>query len=411
MAPKKEEPPPPPVEAPGWEPPPLNPQDVLQSNGEHPLVSAAAAGNVPVLTKLLQQGVSPDVQNVSGLSALAAAALNGNVGCIQELLAAGATVDLAGGHSGSTPLLLATRGGHRGCCEVLLQAGADAARTDEYGESPKMAAHRYEVDAKRQSSELERWAGLVHTRAALIAGEPPPPVPPFPEWESDFERYYRSTDPAKALWRAGAWMHQKRPACGPVIEQARPRAFSSTGYKVPPVLIGEERFTIGPPTYHQTPGHTVLSGERLASQAALYELRGAAGELAANRLSLERTTLNPQVFGDDVASTHKSMRHATSDAAGQLRAVMVQEAHLGRKFPSAPTRLGPAALYSSGLQRTMMSLPTAATTMYPNVETAEHHFAKFPFPYGEWNQKPHKDSLTALLENFQMVPPAEPAAA
>jgi hypothetical protein len=59
----------------------------------------------------------------------------------------------------------------------------------------------------------------------------------------------------------------------------------------------------------------------------------------------------------------------------------------------------------------MMSLPTAATTMYPNVETAEHHFAQFPFPYGEWNKKPHKDSLTALLENFQMVPPAEPAAA
>jgi len=170
---------------------------------------------------------------------------------------------------------------------------------------------------------------------------------------------------------------------------------------VPPVIGGEERFSIGAPTYQSVMGHTVLPAEWLASQAALKgPLHGAQGELLAQRLAVERTTLNPQCFGDDVAATHKATRAGVLDAASALRAIEAQELHLSQKFPSAPTRLGSAAIYDSGmgLQRAAMSVPSAAASIFPMVEP----------PAGVWN--PSEDSLTALLEKAGMKPPAAAAA-
>ena len=281
-------------------------------------------------------------------------------------LEAGATVDAAGGLSRSTPLLLAARNGHRAICEALLDAGADPALEDAYGESAQTAAEAFEVDAKLGAADFAYWRTCVDKRAAAIAAEPPPPVPLFPlKPREDLERWYRSTDPTKMLWRPGAWMHQKRPATGAVVIQQRPRAFSATGYAVDPVVISQENST--------------LPAEKFAQQAELARLEGLEGTLAAASLARERTTLNPQVFNDDVKPTSNAARANVMDAASSFRAIEAQEAHLARKFPSAPTHLGRAPVYSSFLQSTAMAVPNAATSIHPMLD------------------EPPPESLSALL--------------
>jgi len=380
----------------------------LQENGEHPLVSAAAAGRIDTLKKLLDQGVSADIQTYSGLTALTAAATNGHLMCVKKLLEAGATVEFAGGHSGSTALLSAARGGHRACCEMLLEAGANPKHEDAYGESAQTAAHRYETEAKLQSSDFEQWDRLVRSRAGCIETEPPPPRPLYPERPGpDLESWYRSTDPTKMLWRPGAWMHQKRPAVGPVVQQERPRAFSSTGYMVPPVVVGVEQFTIGPPGYQSRMGRTVLPAEKFASQVEIKALRGSEGTLLAARLAAERTSLNPQVFQDDVPTTQLSMRRGICDAASSLRSVEAQESHLAKKFPSAPVRVGNAAVYASGLQRAAMSTPSAAASIYPMVEPPATYLASSVYALEHMVWKPSDDSLSALLEKAGMAAPTQ----
>ena len=193
-------------------------------------MTAASVGRVEALSKLLAAGASADVQTASGFSALGAAATNGHLTCLEKLIDAGASVDLAAGHSGSTPLILAARAGHRACCEALLKAGSDPEKRNTYGESAQTAADRYETEARLQSADVARWSSLMKVRARAIEAEPEPPVPLFPQQpRKDLERWYRSTEPTKMLWRPGAWMHQKRPASGAVLRQEQPRPFSSTG--------------------------------------------------------------------------------------------------------------------------------------------------------------------------------------
>lgn len=360
------------------------PRPAVDANGESELVSAASAGSEQLLARLLQSGMSPDTATASGLSALCVAAMNGHLSCVRRLIKAGATVDATYGRSKSSALLLAARAGNRAVCEALLEAGADPALTDAYGDSAESAAHRFEVEQRVEASNFAHWCTRIKERAAIIAAEPPPPVPLYPKLpREDLEKWHRSTDPTKMLWRPGSWVHQKRPATGPVVIQQRPRAFSSTGYKVAPRVIPVEESS--------------LPAQRLSDQQELQLLQGAKGALAAARLAFERTELNPQVFVDDVVPTKMAMRAAVVDAASTIASIAKQEEYLGIKFPAVPTHLGLAPVYSSGLQRAAMTTPSAAASLYPMIDA------------------PQGDSLSALLavqpapaEEVETEPEPEP---
>ena len=201
------------------------------ARGESPVVAAASAGRLDILDALLKAGALADAQAQSGLCALAAAAMNGHLACVHRLLTAGATVDLSCGRSRSTALLHAARNGHRSVCEALLEAGADAHRADAYGETAEAAAHRFEKDGRLYSSDFAQWSAKVAASAAAIGAEPKPKSSLFPlKLRDDIAWWHHSTDPTKRLWRPGIWMHQKRPATEAVLQQERPRPFSTTGY-------------------------------------------------------------------------------------------------------------------------------------------------------------------------------------
>ena len=157
---------------------------------------------------------------------------------------------------------------------------------------------------------------------------------------------------------------------------------------MPAVVIKQEQHTTGPPGYQQSAGYTVLPAEHFALQSKLSSLKGREGALLTARLAVERTNLNPQFFQDDVPPTQTSLRKGIVDAALSISDADTQEAHLRRKFPSAPARLAAAPVYSSGLQRATMCTPSAAASLYPMLE------------------QPSEGSLTALLQ--RPIPAASP---
>ena len=57
------------------------------------------------------------------------------------------------------------------------------------------------------------------------------------------------------------------------------------------------------------------------------------------------------------------------DAASSIQLIAKQENYLTRKFPVVPTHLGLSPVYSSGLQQSAMSAPSAAISLYPMLET------------------------------------------
>lgn len=340
----------------------------MTEGGDSPLVCAASGNRVELVGRLLQAGASPDSQTSTGLTALAAAATDGHVACVVKLIAAGADINLQGGREKSTALLLAARGGHRNVCEKLLDAGADTALENAYGETAESAAHRFETEGRLHAYDFKVWEDEVAKRAAAIDAQPPPPPPLFPlDPVADLTRWYRSTDPTKMLWRPGAWVHMKRPACGPVMVQERPRAFEATGYGVKAPAI--------------PPENSVFPAEGYGYASSVRHLQSDTPDArtAAARIALERTTLNPQMFVDDVAPTERSLVLAVSDASVAFKAIKKQEAKLWTAFPDLPLRIGNAPTYSSGLQRATMPTPTAAATLHPMLEP------------------PSTDSLSALL--------------
>ena len=355
--------------------------NALTDGGDSPLVCAASAGRIDIVDALLKAGASPDSCASTGSSALAAASMAGHVHCVRRLLAAGATVDLGCGRSNSTALLQAAQNGHRGVCEVLVAAGADAQKVDAFGDSAESAAHRFEVDARLYASDFAQWGEHICKEAAAIGAEPPPKPSLFPlRLRDDIKRWHTSTDPTKRLWRPGEWLHQKRPASKAVLDQSRPRNFSATGYDVAAVRI--------------PPEHSVLPAERLAVQHDVRAMQGEEGAGLASAVALERSSKNPQLFNDDVSPTLASLRHTITDAAGAFSAIDRQQEYVHAAFPTVPTHLGKAPVYSSGLQRTAMPTPTAAASLVPMLE------------------EPPLDGLSALLrkskkEEEEAAPPAE----
>ena len=329
----------------------------LSEGGESPLVAAAMMGRADIVGKLLAAGAPADAQTSTGLSALGAAAMAGHLNCINKLLDKGATVDLQGGREQCTALILGARNGYRAVCERLLEAGSDVTLSSAYGETPESAAYEYEKGARLYACDYKTWEDEIKKRADAINAEPPPPPPLFPKDPmADLERWYRSSDPTKMLWRPGGWVHMKRPACGPVVVQERPRPFDSTGYEVQAPRIPME--------------NSCYPAERYGMADTLAELQGGTPEALtmASRIALERTTRNPQKFNDDVKPTEAALRATVVLADSHFQRLKEQEDKLLNAFPDLPLRVGNAPTYSSGMQRASMNTPSAAATLYPMLE-------------------------------------------
>ncbi|MBS0169211.1 MAG: ankyrin repeat domain-containing protein [Nitrospira sp.] len=97
---------------------------VLQANGWTPLHLAAARGDLPLVTTLLDNGASIDQLNGNRRTALYEAAKRGRTEVVTLLLDRGANPN-ARGKSGYTPLLVAAEHGHAETITVLLSLGAD----------------------------------------------------------------------------------------------------------------------------------------------------------------------------------------------------------------------------------------------------------------------------------------------
>ena len=104
--------------------------------GSNPLSSAASAGHLSILKRLLEAGV--DVVACADFAAFRAAQC-GKDDCLRILIEAGANIN-AKHRQGFTPLISACSQGHDVCANMLLQSGADVNMTDNNGCSPLMKA-------------------------------------------------------------------------------------------------------------------------------------------------------------------------------------------------------------------------------------------------------------------------------
>jgi len=100
---------------------------------EHPLVVAAADGNVAGVRALLNQGADPNEADESQGTALLGASWAGHLEVAQLLLDAGARVD-DGDESRTTALMAASGAGHLALVQLLLERGADPRRQDAEGD-------------------------------------------------------------------------------------------------------------------------------------------------------------------------------------------------------------------------------------------------------------------------------------
>lgn len=111
---------------------------ILKANGWTPLHLAAARGDLPLATSLLDSGTPVDQLNGNRRTALHEAAKRGQTAVVTLLLNRGAHPN-ARGTSGYTPLLVAADHGHAETIAVLLSLGADHRALCTCGDS---ALHR-----------------------------------------------------------------------------------------------------------------------------------------------------------------------------------------------------------------------------------------------------------------------------
>jgi truncated hemoglobin YjbI len=128
-------------------------------NGRTLLHFAAGASCLPVVLRLLQCGVDPDVLDSGGYTPLfrAASSSRDELGAevVAALALAGATVDHHGGVSKSTPLHQAARFGNIKIAEALLAAGASRSAKDKRGHTPLDRARN--CRRKYFAALLESW--------------------------------------------------------------------------------------------------------------------------------------------------------------------------------------------------------------------------------------------------------------
>ncbi len=113
------------------------------TGGTTPLSAAAAAGDQPLLERLLVAGADPDELDGAGRSPLIRAVRAGHFRLVGILVARGADPDLRGRARGWTPLLHAVHAKETDAVRALLNAGADPNVASTAGRTPLMMAAGY----------------------------------------------------------------------------------------------------------------------------------------------------------------------------------------------------------------------------------------------------------------------------
>jgi ankyrin repeat protein len=118
-----------------------------------PLHCAAESGDLDSVKRLVDKGMSPDIQNSKGQTPLHCAALSGKLDVVQWLVnEGGATPDVGCYDEGGTPLHYAASGGHSHIVQWLLDVvGVDPSIKDKQGQSPLHCA------AASGRLDLVRW--------------------------------------------------------------------------------------------------------------------------------------------------------------------------------------------------------------------------------------------------------------
>lgn len=149
----------------------IRPKSGLPTNAENasastaamtPLMRAAAAGDLPGVVVLLDQGAELNAINQDGNNALWLACFSGNENLVRYLIQAEVNVDQAN-ENGATALIYCASAGKAKLVEMLLEAGADPSlRTlDDFS--------ALDLAADRQSFRLLRAATSAATSSAKAA--------------------------------------------------------------------------------------------------------------------------------------------------------------------------------------------------------------------------------------------------
>ena len=118
---------------------PLNFKEMALPEERGSFLEAAKAGTISQIERLLEKGVSVEMEVGNGFSALHLAAESGHEMVVRLLLSKGARVQ-AVARFGWTALLCASIRGHRAVVELLLEAGADTSQSLKDGKSCVMLA-------------------------------------------------------------------------------------------------------------------------------------------------------------------------------------------------------------------------------------------------------------------------------
>eukprot|EP00421_Protoceratium_reticulatum_P012975 CAMPEP_0168392250 /NCGR_PEP_ID=MMETSP0228-20121227/18402_1 /TAXON_ID=133427 /ORGANISM="Protoceratium reticulatum, Strain CCCM 535 (=CCMP 1889)" /LENGTH=302 /DNA_ID=CAMNT_0008405587 /DNA_START=97 /DNA_END=1005 /DNA_ORIENTATION=+ len=110
-------------------------QDVIS-----PFLQAAKEGDVAMVSKGLEHGISGGTVDEDGVSVLMMAAMKGSLETCQVLLERGADPSSAEPHGGKTPLMFAAQGGFTPVVELLLGKKADPSKADAEGATALMWA-------------------------------------------------------------------------------------------------------------------------------------------------------------------------------------------------------------------------------------------------------------------------------
>ncbi|PVD26794.1 hypothetical protein C0Q70_14472 [Pomacea canaliculata] len=131
--------------------------EVRDKDMRTPIIWAASAGNAEACGLLVAAGANPDAADKDGLCALHCAASRGHVVCVRQLVTTcGARVDPTDQNQ-CTPLFYAITLGHCDCVTTLLQLGARSAHTDNRGRN---SAHCAAVKGSRDIIESLRVQGV-----------------------------------------------------------------------------------------------------------------------------------------------------------------------------------------------------------------------------------------------------------
>jgi ankyrin repeat protein len=106
------------------------------------LIYATANGDLLKIQRLMERGVSPDIQGPKGWTALRRAAIENRCEAAALLLKHGAAVDAVNA-SGLTALMIASAHGHHEMVSLLISHGADPDIADQSGRTSLMIAAEY----------------------------------------------------------------------------------------------------------------------------------------------------------------------------------------------------------------------------------------------------------------------------